>query len=167
VTLHLLLRTAGLEPEPEISMPSPLPAVELLGGRDLEGVPRHREEHVEQRLHEELGQVLRLESGRVHLVAEGSGELRLGGQGVVRERRREGGVETFRGVQIQTVGREVGAKSQNIEVLWRDEGGEGQERQHSPCRSDGSHRAVPTSRTSPQDEEERFLLPRGSALVRE
>lgn len=60
-------------------MPSPLPPVEFLSGRDLEGISGHGEEHIEQSLDKELGQVLGFQSGRMHLVAERSCKLRFGG----------------------------------------------------------------------------------------
>lgn len=85
MALHQLDGCPRLQPGAQLAVEAPIPAVQLLRRVNLQDVPRHGVEHVEQRLYLELRQVLCLERWGMHHVALRCAELRVGGKHMFRE----------------------------------------------------------------------------------
>mmetsp|Transcript_51012 Transcript_51012/g.144473 ORF Transcript_51012/g.144473 Transcript_51012/m.144473 type:complete len:368 (+) Transcript_51012:2-1105(+) len=107
------------KPSLQVSMVPPASVVQLRSRACLQRISRHVVEDVEERLQAELLQMRRLQVRWVHVVARRGVKLRVLPSGRVGPRRREGRVETLRGVQIQAEGCQIHPQSQRVEVRVR------------------------------------------------
>ena len=89
------LAARAREPQLEVLVVSPVAVVELRRGVGLQRISRHVVEDVEERLELELGEVTRLERGRLHVVALRQVELWVSLRRAVGPRRGKGGVQAI------------------------------------------------------------------------